>query len=247
LNFADPSGRYGKQAWKATIGNPRVQGGLTAAGGVGAMLGGAALLAVPEPTTLTKIGGAAAIGYGADLTAAGARQLWTGQSTQSFTARGVSGGLRGVGVPPSHANFAGSLTEIGAAALPITVLAKGAAVAKGGDILANTYRLASPNFRSEVLTHNRTVFDQTATTIIRQRSTQLFSEASGNPINGYYNQVNNTIVLGKGSNLGTLTEELIHATQRAEYGRRIPQNMIPLMEKQVDRKLKSLGFELIDL
>lgn len=80
---------------------------------------------------------------------------------------------------------------------------------------------------------------------MRQRSTQLFSEASGNPINGYYNQATNQIFLGKGSNLGTLTEELIHAGQRLDYGGRIPANMIPLMEKQAARKLDSLGFELI--
>jgi hypothetical protein len=51
VNQVDPDGRYGKQAWNATVGNPRVQGGLTAAGGVGGILVGVALLAAPEPTT----------------------------------------------------------------------------------------------------------------------------------------------------------------------------------------------------
>jgi hypothetical protein len=130
INWTDPDGRFGKQAWNATIGNPKVQGGLTAAGGVGAMLGGAALLAVPEPTTLTKIGGMAAVAYGADLTVAGARQLWTGQPTPSLTAQGVSRGLQAAGVNPQLASGIGSAAELGA--LPIGVVKVGTTAGRAG-------------------------------------------------------------------------------------------------------------------
>jgi RHS repeat-associated protein len=116
----------------------------------------------------------------------------------------------------------------------------------GGDILENSYRLGTPSTRADASALNRFNFDRAAPEIVRQRSTQLFSEVSGNPINGYYNQATNQIFLGKGSNLGTLTEELIHAGQRLDYGGRIPPNMINLMEQQAARKLDKLGFELSD-
>lgn len=116
----------------------------------------------------------------------------------------------------------------------------------GGDIFANSYRLGTPSTRANANALNRLNFDRAAPEIVRQRSTQLFSEVSGAPINGYYNQATNQIFLGKGSNLGTLTEELIHAGQRLDYGGRIPSNMINLMEQQAARKLDSLGFEFIE-
>lgn len=120
-----------------------------------------------------------------------------------------------------------------------------AAANSEANLLNQSYRHATPSTLDEVRALNRLNFDRAAPKIVRQRSTQLFDDA-GKAVNGRYNQATNQIFLGKGSNLGTLTEELIHAGQRLDYGRQIPQNMIPLMEKQAARQLDRLGFEIID-
>jgi hypothetical protein len=163
---------------------------------------------------------------------------------------GVGGGDIGAVVPfvriVGRANAAIKAANAGIKSLHGAPASAVADVAKNGDTLANTYRLATPSTRAEIIALNRLNFDRAVPTIIRQRSTQLFSEATGKPINGHYNQVTNQIVLGKGSNLGTLTEELIHAGQRLDYGGRIPPNMVPLMERQAARQLDRLGFELIN-
>ena len=115
----------------------------------------------------------------------------------------------------------------------------------GGDRLYQSYRHATPSTYGEVRALNRFNFDRAAPQIIRMRSTQLYSETTGKAINGYYNQRTNEIFLGKGSNRGTLAEELIHAGQRVEYGAQIPSNMIPLMELQAEKQLLRLGFDKV--
>lgn len=122
----------------------------------------------------------------------------------------------------------------------------GIAAKGGGNLLNQSYRHATPSTLGEVRALNRLNYDRAAPEIVRQRSTQLFSEATGKPINGYYNQATNQVVLGKGSNLSTLTEELIHAGQRLDWGGRIPGSQIPFMERQAARQLDRLGFEVID-
>lgn len=115
----------------------------------------------------------------------------------------------------------------------------------GGNLLNQTYRHATPSTLGEVRALNRLNYNRAAPEIVRQRSTQLYSEA-GTPVNGRYNQATNQIFLGKGSNLGTLTEELIHAGQRLDWGKQIPASQIPFMESQAARQLDRLGFEVID-
>ena len=84
---SDANEGFWKRLWNATLGHPRVQGTLLAAGGMGESALGTALLLTPEPTGLTKIGGGALFLHGADLTAAGLKQLWINQSVQTFTVR----------------------------------------------------------------------------------------------------------------------------------------------------------------
>ena len=102
-----------------------------AAGGVGEATLGAGLLLTLEPTGLTKIGGGALFLHGADLTAAGLKQLWINQSVQTFTSQIVSGGLITTGVPSPYANLVGGLTEIGMATLPIGIVGKAGVAARG--------------------------------------------------------------------------------------------------------------------
>jgi hypothetical protein len=115
----------------------------------------------------------------------------------------------------------------------------------GGNLLNQTYRHATPSTLGEVRALNRLNYDRAAPEIVRMRGTQLFDDA-GNAVNGRYNQATNQILLGKGSNLGTLTEELIHAGQRIDYGGRIPANMIQNAEQQAAKQLNRLGFEVVD-
>jgi len=121
---------------------------------------------------------------------------------------------------------------------------KGAkAAAAGSNILANTYRLSSPAARAGVKAFNRVAykeFKQVGGRIVLNRSQQLL--INGKRVNGYYDQTNKLIVLGRGSNLGTLTEELIHSRQAIEAGGRVANNMKNLAEIQAHKQLLRLGF-----
>ena len=104
---------------------------------------GAGLILTPEPTGLTKIGGVALIGHGADTTAAGLKQLWMGQSVQTFTSQIISGGLITAGVPSPYANLVGGLTEIGMAAVPIGIVGKVGTIGQSAQTLSNTAAASS--------------------------------------------------------------------------------------------------------
>jgi hypothetical protein len=83
----------------------------------------------------------------------------------------------------------------------------------GGNLLNQTYRNAAPSTLGEVRALNHFNYDRAAPEIVSMRSTQLFDDAD-KAVNGRYNKATNQIFLGKGSNLGMLTEELIHAKPR---------------------------------
>ena len=69
------------------------------------------------------------------MVATGLKQLWTGQSAETFTAQGVSKGLQSVGTPPHYAGMVGGLTEIGVAGLPIGIVGKaGVKALHGGPV-----------------------------------------------------------------------------------------------------------------
>ncbi len=98
VNFCDSDEGLGTRIWNATLGNARIQGGFKMLGGVGEMLVGSVLCVVPAPPT--KVGGWVLIGHGADVVAAGWRQMWSGESVSSFTAQAVSRGLQSAGIDP---------------------------------------------------------------------------------------------------------------------------------------------------
>ena len=152
---SDSEGGFWTQLWNATLGNPRVQGGLMFAGGVLEMIGGAVLFAVPAPPT--KVGGGALIGHGADMVATGLKQLWSGQATETFTAQGVSKGLQSVGTPPHYAGMVGGLTEFGLAVGPIGIVGKVGAVGQSRKaLLAAAYGTprAESSLSAQLLRHD---------------------------------------------------------------------------------------------
>ena len=123
----------------------------------------------------------------------------------------------------------------------------GAPVSGGSDVLNQSYRLGTGQSRLPALTHNRAAYDEfieAGGTLTSRRSEQLFSPTSGKPINGYFDQDNYEIVLGKGSNLSTITEELIHFRQAQRYSTgRIPRQDVDLMEFDAAKQLRRMGFD----
>ncbi|MEM7497548.1 MAG: RNase A-like domain-containing protein [Pseudomonadota bacterium] len=103
-----------------TLGN-RLVGALRIVGcGFGAV-GGAAMIAAPEPTMLSAAGGWVLVTASADQCSTGARQVWTGRSERTLLDRGASSVARRLGASPQTANNIGLAVEImvplGAAAL----------------------------------------------------------------------------------------------------------------------------------
>jgi|GEM_PF-5517447 len=74
---ADSDTTFGNRAW----------GGLRALGGGIEAVAGGLIVAAPEPTGLSIVGGGVLAVHGADNFQTGARQVWTGQLTESFTAQ----------------------------------------------------------------------------------------------------------------------------------------------------------------
>ena len=86
----------------------------------------------------------------------------------------------------------------------------GGSAAEGG--LNSSLQLGTGASRSTVLAANRTLYDQfieSGGTLTRARSTTVFDE-QGNQVFGRFFPESNEIMLYKGSNLGTLSEELVH-------------------------------------
>ncbi|MCF1472832.1 MULTISPECIES: RNase A-like domain-containing protein [Rhizobium/Agrobacterium group] len=103
-----------------TLGN-RVIGGLRLLGCAAEGLTAGALLATPEPTMLTKVGGGALALHAADQCATGGRQLWTGQNERSWTEKGTSSLAKSLGASPQAADNIGMAMDfvvpIGGAAM----------------------------------------------------------------------------------------------------------------------------------
>lgn len=111
-----------------TIGN-RVIGALRLLGCAAEGVTAGALLAAPEPTTLTKIGGGALALHAADQCTTGGRQLWTGYDEQSLTERTTSTLARSLGANPATAQNIGMAMDF---VVPI-----------GGAMLAGAVRAAA--------------------------------------------------------------------------------------------------------
>lgn len=112
-------------------------GALTTAGGGIEIVAGAALLAAPEPTTLTKIAGVALVGHGSDTAAAGVSQIASGHSVNTLTSQAASALAEKFGATPSQAQAIGVTIDI---AVPLLAgfagAARALAIRRGSVILA---------------------------------------------------------------------------------------------------------------
>lgn len=106
LNWIDPMGTekqdrgFWGTAWDYTLGNPHVQGGLQAFGGIIETTAGAALGVATSWTGIGAVAGGVVAVHGLDTTQAGLRKMWSGEDVDTLT----SGGLQAVGVPRGWAN-----------------------------------------------------------------------------------------------------------------------------------------------
>jgi len=82
------------------------------------VLGGGALLLAPEPTALTKIGGATLGAHGIDTFQAGIRQAWTGLQTDTVTSDGTTALAEALGVDSATAERIGDGVDL---VVPIAV------------------------------------------------------------------------------------------------------------------------------
>ncbi len=102
----------GATNWNRALGGVRLLfGGLEA-------LGAGALLLVPEPTMVTKVGGAALGAHGLDTIQTGARQVWTGRDTRTLTSDGSAALARSLGVDQETARQIGEGIDV---AVPVAL------------------------------------------------------------------------------------------------------------------------------
>jgi hypothetical protein len=81
----------------------RFWGAATVVGGALELVGGAALLLIPEPTTVTKIAGGALAVHGADTTSTGIMQVVSGQTRTTLTSQAVAAAAEVLGADPKSA------------------------------------------------------------------------------------------------------------------------------------------------
>ncbi len=134
----------GNSLTEGEIRSNRVWGGVKAVAGIFEMIGGGLLLAAPEPTGATKVGGVALGAHGIDTLQSGFRQAVSGQEQQSLTQQGVAALARELGTDEATASNIGMWVDI---AVPVVVsLGVGAArivaVRSGRIILAEHEALA---------------------------------------------------------------------------------------------------------
>jgi hypothetical protein len=98
----------------------RFWGGMKVLGGALELVGAAALLAAPEPTMATKVGGGALALHGSDTTSTGLRQLWTGRDEKTLTQQSVAAVAQAMGADPPQADKIGMIVDI---AVPLVAAA----------------------------------------------------------------------------------------------------------------------------
>ncbi|SAI68326.1 Uncharacterised protein [Bordetella ansorpii] len=103
------------------------------------VLGGGALLLMPEPTTLTKFGGGLLTAHGTDTFQAGVRQAWTGLETNTLTNDGATALAELLGVDRATAERIGRGVDL---VVPL-VVASGLAAARIATIRAGRISLAT--------------------------------------------------------------------------------------------------------
>jgi hypothetical protein len=87
------------------------------------VLGGGALLLVPEPTMMTKVGGSVLGAHGVDTFQAGIRQAWTGRETKTLTNDGTATLAQLLGVDETTAKRIGDGVDLAVPLVVASVLA----------------------------------------------------------------------------------------------------------------------------
>jgi len=90
----------------------RLLGGIKILGGAIELVGAAALLAVPEPTMATKVGGVVLAAHGSDTMSAGLQQVFSGRPQTTLTAQAAEAAARSMGVDPDGAITVGMTVDI---------------------------------------------------------------------------------------------------------------------------------------
>jgi len=96
----------------------RLWGGVKVVGGAVELMGAAALLLAPEPTMLTKVGGAALGIHGSDTVSTGFRQVWTGRDERTVTEQAAAAAARSLGASETQSLRIGMAIDI---AVPLVV------------------------------------------------------------------------------------------------------------------------------
>jgi hypothetical protein len=102
----------------------RFWGAANVVGGAVELVGAAALLLTPEPTTITKIAGGALAVHGSDTASAGIAQIASCQTRTTMTFQAVEAAAKALGADPQTANNVGFAIDI---AVPLAAGFVGAA------------------------------------------------------------------------------------------------------------------------
>jgi len=129
---------HGEQVHSQESAANRFWGAAKVVGGALELLGAGGLLAVPEPTMLTKAAGGVLGVHGLDTLQAGARQVWTGDNTKTLTQQGGEAIAYELGADKSTAETTGTVVDIVVPLIvaSIVVAARIAAVRAGRLVLA---------------------------------------------------------------------------------------------------------------
>jgi hypothetical protein len=103
----------------------RFWGATKVLGGALELAGAGALWLMPEPTMLTKAGGAVLGAHGCDTFIAGVRQVWTGASTKTLTQEGGEALAYSLGADRQGAERTGVIVDV---AVPLVVAAMAVAI-----------------------------------------------------------------------------------------------------------------------
>jgi hypothetical protein len=89
-------------------------GSLQLLGGALEVVGGGAAVLVPEPSMITKVGGVLLIGHGTDTFTSGIGTLWSGEISETYTARGSAAGAESLGASAETAHWIGVSVDVAA-------------------------------------------------------------------------------------------------------------------------------------
>ena len=125
----------GKEVHEGQMLSTRLWGGGKALLGLVEMVGAGFMLLAPEPTMLTKAGGAALGTYAVDFTQSGLRQAWTGRETETLTYEATAAASRALGAEDDIAEKIARGVDIAVPlALSVGVAACRIAAIRGGRI-----------------------------------------------------------------------------------------------------------------